>query len=76
MAPVVHGLEAEYGNQINFVYLDIDDRRNNNFKAELGFVYQPQLVLLDSQGNLIEQWVGFVPEQVLEEALMRALGDT
>jgi hypothetical protein len=62
MAPIVHGLEAEYFDKINFVYLDIDDPANDNFKQLLGFRYQPQFFLIDSDGNIIQQWVGAVPE--------------
>ena len=69
----MHGLEAEWGNKINFVYLDIDDSRNSRFKKTLGFRYQPHLFLLDEDGYILEQWVGVVERSVLEEAFMRVL---
>jgi hypothetical protein len=62
MAPIVHGLEAEYFDKVNFVYLDIDDPANENIKQQLGFRYQPQFFLIDGQGNILQQWVGAVPE--------------
>ena len=58
MAPIVHGLEAEYFEAINFVYLDIDDSENSYFLKELGFRYQPQFILLDGEGNVLKQWLG------------------
>ena len=58
MAPIVHGLEAEYFRAIKFVYLDIDDLRNSDILKELGFRYQPQFVLLDGEGNILKQWLG------------------
>jgi thiol-disulfide isomerase/thioredoxin len=58
MAPIVHGLEAEYFRAIDFVYLDIDDLENSDFLKELGFRYQPQFVLLDGEGNILKQWLG------------------
>jgi hypothetical protein len=73
LAPVVHGLEAEWGEEINFVYLDIDDSRNNRFKKLLGFRYQPHLFLLDGEGYILEQWVGVVERGVLEEAFLRVI---
>ena len=73
MAPVVHGLEAKYTSQMNFVYLDIDDSRNDTFKQSLGYVYQPHIFLLDGNGNIIEQWVGFVSGETLEAAITNAL---
>jgi hypothetical protein len=60
MAPVVHGLEAEYYDRIQFVYLDIDDPQTASFKRSLGFYYQPHLFLLDGGGNIVQQWVGSV----------------
>ncbi len=70
---MVHGLEADYVNQVNFIYLDIDDSRTDRFKRELGYVYQPHLFLLDDQGNVITQWLGIVEKDVLEEALIEAV---
>jgi hypothetical protein len=58
---VVHGLEVEYFDKINFVYLDIDDSRTDEFKRQLGYRVQPHLFLLDGDGNIIQQWLGIVP---------------
>lgn len=63
MAPIVHGLEAEYYHRINFIYLDIDDPANETFKATLDFRYQPQLILLDGNGQILYQWVGPIPRE-------------
>jgi thioredoxin-like negative regulator of GroEL len=60
MAPIVHGLEAEYSGQIKFVYLDIDDPANTDFERQLGFRVQPQFFLLDENGEIIQQWLGRV----------------
>jgi hypothetical protein len=69
----VHGLEAEYGSQVNFVYLDIDDRDTEPFKQELGYRYQPHLFLVDADGNIIQQWVGRVSGDELERAILASL---
>ena len=60
MASIVHGLEAEYYDNINVVYLDIDDPANDVFKRELGYRFQPHFFLLDRDGNILEQWLGTV----------------
>ena len=73
MAPMVHGLEAEYFGRIQFTYLDADDPRTHDFQRTLGFYYQPEIYLLDGQGNVLDKWVGFVPEQQLEEAFAQYL---
>jgi hypothetical protein len=67
----VHGLEQKWGDEINFVYLDIDDSRTQEFKRQLGYQYQPHLFLIDGQGNVVEQWLGYVEAQDLEPAFER-----
>jgi thioredoxin-like negative regulator of GroEL len=74
LAPVVHGLEAKYTGQVDFVYLDIDDPNTTPFKSQLGYQYQPHLFLLDGGGNVLMQWVGFTGEGELEAALQAVVG--
>jgi thioredoxin-related protein len=71
MAPMVHGLEAEYFGRVKFSYLDADDPQTNVFQEELGFYYQPEFYFLDAEGNLIKKLVGYVSEDEL-----RSLFDT
>jgi thioredoxin-related protein len=65
----VHGLEREYYQDVNFVYLDIDDSRTDEFKRMFNYQYQPHIFLLDGNGEIVQQWVGFVPESELRQAL-------
>jgi len=62
MAPMVHGLEAEYYGKVKFNYLDADDPRTETFQRTLGFVYQPEFYLLDGNGNVLKKLVGYVSE--------------
>jgi thioredoxin-like negative regulator of GroEL len=62
MAPMVHGLEAEYSGKIGFVYLDADDPKTREFQRALGFRYQPEFYLLTSDGAVLRKWVGLVSE--------------
>lgn len=66
MAPMVHGLEAKYYGKIRFSYLDADDSRTQEFQRALGFRYQPEIYLLDGNGNLLKKWVGFTSQEELE----------
>jgi hypothetical protein len=70
----VHGLDAKYAGEIEFVYLDIDDPNTTVFKQQLGFIYQPHLLLLDGDGNVLSQWIGIASESDLNAALMAASG--
>lgn len=73
MAPMVHGLEAQYYGKIRFTYLDADDANTREFQRALGFSYQPEFYLLDGQGNLLQKWVGFVSQEQFEAAFAQYL---
>ena len=73
MAPIVHGLESQYTDRMNFTYLDIDDPANDSFKEALGYIYQPHIFLLDPEGSILNEWVGPVTEQAFVEAFEAAL---
>ena len=73
MAPIVHGLEAKYAGQIDFLYLDIDDPRNADAKEQLGFRVQPQFLLLDMDGKVIQEWLGPVQAEDFEAAFTQVL---
>ena len=68
MAPMVHGLEAEYFGRMKFSYLDADDPDTYPFQQTLGFYYQPELYLLDAGGNTLQKFVGFTSEEELRSA--------
>ena len=73
MAPVVHGLEAKYWEQVNFVYLDIDDAGTSSFKQQLESRLQPHFYLLDGEGSILQQWIGVVDGAELEDALVAVI---
>ncbi len=66
---MVHGLEIEYWGQVEFAYLDIDSASVQPFKDQLSFRYQPQLIFLDGDGNVVQELAGNQPEQIIREAL-------
>lgn len=67
MAPMVHGLEAEYYGKVKFSYLERDDPRNGDVVRQLGIVYQPEFYLLDPNGVVLERMVGSVSEQTFRD---------
>lgn len=62
---MVHGLEQEYAGQIGFAFLDIDDPAGIWLEDKLGYRVQPHLLLLDSDGNVVKQWIGLVSKSDL-----------
>ena len=63
---MVHGLEAKYFGRIKFTYLDADDPNTLVFQKALGFHYQPEIYLLDGNGNLLKKWVGYTTAEQFE----------
>lgn len=53
------------------MYLDIDDPANETLKEQLDFRYQPQLILLDGDGQILHEWIGPMPR----EEFVAAFGD-
>ena len=66
MAPMVHGLEAKYFGRIKFSYLDADDAATFDFQRTLGFRYQPEVYLLDGDGNVLQKWAGYTSQEEFE----------
>jgi thioredoxin-related protein len=73
MAPMVHGLEAKYFGRIQFTYLDADDSNTLDFQQTLGFRYQPEVYLLDGEGNVLQKWVGYTSEEEFEAVFSQYL---
>ena len=70
---MVHGLEAKYFGKIQFSYLDADDPNTFDFQRTLGFRYQPEVYLLDGNGNVLKKWVGYTSEQDFEAEFAKYL---
>ena len=73
MAPMGHGLEAEYFGRIQFTYLAADNPLTRDFQRTLGFFYQPEVYLLDGDGNVLMKWVGYTSEEEFEEKFAKHL---
>jgi thioredoxin-like negative regulator of GroEL len=73
MAPMVHGLEAEYSGKVKFSYLDADDPNTDSFQRTLGFQYQPELYLLDGDGNILMKFIGYTSEDQLRSTFNQYL---
>lgn len=69
MAPIVHGLEAQYSDRVDFLYLDTDDPATRNARSQLGFKATPHFFLLSPDGAVLGEWQGVQPRSVLDSAL-------
>jgi hypothetical protein len=78
MAPVVHGLEQLYAEEVNFVVLDIDKTENDEygpFVDALGYSprIRPGIFILDPTGNVIQFWLGAVDGKIIQQVIVDAL---
>lgn len=73
MQPIVHGLENTYNGQIEFVKYNIDDPNSDAAKEQYGFRYQPYFLLLNGNGEVINQWNGAVTAEEFEQAFAGVL---
>lgn len=73
MRPIVNGLEAEYGDRIDFRRYNIITDEGNAWATAYRLRGHPAFVLVDERGQ--EQWryVGVVPEEIMEGALTAVL---
>jgi thiol-disulfide isomerase/thioredoxin len=57
--PVLKSLEGEWGQRIDFVYLDVDDPLNTeNIQKISRLKVVPEVVLLDGNGKILKDWIG------------------
>ena len=74
MLPVVHGLEAEFGDRMTFVYLDMDDPNTSSLMQAVNFTFRPHFTLIDGDGLIVDQWAGIVKHDTFRDAFDNVLG--
>ena len=75
MMPIVHGLQQQHGDKVDFLYLDVQDPRSSAAKERLGFTATPHFFLLAPGGSVLRQWQGVQDESVLANALQDAVAN-
>jgi len=58
MAPQISSLKDEYGKDINFVFLNVDNQKWGNYIQKFSVYGIPQINLFDKKGNLISTFIG------------------
>ena len=69
MAPKVSALKEEYEKDINFVFLNVDNQKWDNYIRKFDVNGIPQVNLLDRKGNLITTFVGKQEELKIRESI-------
>ncbi|MDC3180295.1 thioredoxin domain-containing protein [bacterium] len=69
MAPKVSALKDEFQEDINFVFLNVDNQKWDNYIRKFDVNGIPQVNLLDTKGNLISSYIGKQEEITLKDSL-------
>ena len=69
MAPKVSALKDEYEKDINFVFLNVDNQKWNNYIEKFGVNGIPQVNLFDSKGNLTSTFIGKQEEITIKDSI-------
>jgi len=69
MAPKVSALKEEYEKDINFVFLNVDNQKWNNYIRKFEVNGIPQVNLFDKKGNLKSTFIGKQEELTIKESI-------
>ena len=69
MAPKVSVLKDEYEKDINFVFLNVDNQKWDNYVRKFKVNGIPQVNLFDRKGNLISTFIGKQEESKIRESI-------
>ena len=69
MAPKVYALKEEYEKDVNFVFLNVDNQKWDNYIRKFKVNGIPQVNLFDEKGNLISTLIGKQKEIKIKESL-------
>ena len=75
MAPKVSTLKKEFENDINFVFLNVDNQKWDNYIRKFEVNGIPQVNLFDGKGNLISTFIGKQEEIKMRESLAYIEGE-
>ena len=69
MAPKVSALKEEYEKDINFVFLNVDNQKWDNYIRKFDVNGIPQVNLFDNKGQLVSTFIGKQEETTIREDL-------
>ena len=69
MAPKVSALKDEYEDNINFVFLNVDNQKWNNYLGKFEVNGIPQVNLFDGEGKLISTFIGKQEEITIRNSI-------
>ena len=73
MAPSVSELRKEYGKDINFVFINVDNPKWEKYINKMNVNGIPQINLFDKQSNLEKTFIGLQDEMDIKKSLLNLL---
>ncbi len=74
MRPSVRRLEEDYRGQVDFHILNVDLISTRDLAVRYGVTGIPHIILLDAEGEVVQELFGYQPEERLRAALTRLVG--
>ena len=75
MAPKVSAFKEEYEKDINFVFLNVDNQKWENYIRKFEVNGIPQINLFDKEGNLKSTFIGKQEEFKVKESISKLIRD-
>ena len=75
MAPKISALKEEYEKDINFVFLNVDNQKWENYIRKFEVNGIPQINLFDKEGNLKSTFIGKQEEFKVKESISKLIRD-
>ena len=73
MSPGVSELRKEYGKDINFVFINVDNPKWEKYIKKMNVNGIPQINLFDNQSNLEKTFIGLQDEMDIKQSLINLL---
>ena len=73
MSPGVSELRKEYGKDINFVFINVDNPKWEKYIKKMNVNGIPQINLFDNQSNLEKTFIGLQDERDIKQSLINLL---
>jgi len=63
----VDGLQAQFGDRIDFIGLNIDVAETLPVREQFDMVQRSTYTLIDAQGNVVQRWYGYLDQEVMTQ---------
>ena len=71
----MYGLRDEFGDEIQFIWLNVDSAITLPLREQYGIVHRTNYVLVDATGAVHSRWFGYLNDDELSTALQTFLDE-